>query len=96
MQMLLTGRPPIGGRNRDEALLNAVRGRTEEALALYESAVDHAFDPDVAAVGRLGSATCLERLGDLAQALAELDEAELPPEVFSSRSEGLKARGSIR
>jgi tetratricopeptide (TPR) repeat protein len=93
------------GRLHPELLARAELGRAnialhknqpEDALALYESAVDHAFDPDVVAVARLGAATCLERLGDLEQALAELDEAELPPDVYSSRSEQLRARDSIR
>lgn len=72
------------------------QGRVEEALSLYEKAVDHAFDPDVASVARLGAATCLERLGDLQEALAELDEAELPPEVRERRAQRIQDRAALR
>ncbi len=75
--------------------LRLQRGDAEGALTMYEAGVDHAYDPDVAAVARLGVATCLERLGDLDQALAELDAAELPPEVLDRRAGSIKARDAL-
>ncbi|MEQ1505473.1 MAG: tetratricopeptide repeat protein, partial [Myxococcota bacterium] len=72
------------------------RGRVEEALASYEAASNHAFDPDVSSVASLGAATCLERLGDLDEALAELDAADLPPEVHASRAAQIRAREAVR
>lgn len=71
------------------------RGQMAEALALYGAAVDHAFDPDVASVARLGAATCLERLGDLDEALAELDGADLPREVREQRASTIHERASV-
>lgn len=71
------------------------QGDVEEALASYEAAADHAFDPDIRSVASLGAATCLERLGDLDEALAELDEADLPPEVLESRAKQIRAREAI-
>lgn len=75
---------------RAEILL--ARGETLEALHLFEDAASHTFDPDLAAVARLGATTCLERLGNLDEALAQLDAADLPPQVHASRREGLRAR----
>lgn len=72
------------------------RGEVEEALASYEAAAKHAVDKNIVSVASLGAATCLERLGDLDQALAELDAADLPPEVHASRAAQIRAREAIR
>ncbi|MEQ1567850.1 MAG: tetratricopeptide repeat protein [Myxococcota bacterium] len=72
------------------------RGDVEGALVAYENAVDHAFDADVASVASLGAATCLERLGNLDLALAQLEEADLPDAVRASRAAQIKARGAIK
>jgi tetratricopeptide (TPR) repeat protein len=71
------------------------RGDVEGALESYENSADHAFDADVASVASLGAATCLERLGNLDQALAELDEADLPDAVRESRAAQIKAREAV-
>jgi tetratricopeptide (TPR) repeat protein len=61
------------------------------ALALYREAAELG-DEDEASVARLGAAACLERLGNLDGALAELDAAFVPDEVRDARSVGLRAR----
>lgn len=71
-------------------------GDVEGALKYYESASNHAFDSDVASVASLGAATCLERLGNLDEALAELDAADLPDAVHASRAARIKAREAIK
>lgn len=68
------------------------QGDALEALALFEDAVDRTFNADLRGVAKLGAATCLERLGNLDGALAELDEADLPHQVRASRLDGLRAR----
>jgi len=75
--------------------LALAQGHTERALAMYEVAAAHG-DGDLAAIGRLGSATCLERLGSLDEAIAELDAAELPSGVADSRIDGMRARAARR
>lgn len=72
------------------------QGDVEVALVSYEAADDHAFDPDVASAASLGAATCLERLGEFDEALAELDDADLPPQVRESRAKKIRAREAIR
>jgi tetratricopeptide (TPR) repeat protein len=72
------------------------RGDVEEALASYQAAAAHAVDAEIASAARLGAATCLERLGDLDQALAALDSADLPPAVFESRAARIRAREALR
>lgn len=71
------------------------QGRVLEALALFEDASEHTFDADLQTVATLGAATCLERLGNLDQALAELDEADLPDQVRDTRRRGMTARSSL-
>ncbi|MCA9489837.1 MAG: tetratricopeptide repeat protein [Myxococcales bacterium] len=68
------------------------QGRIQDALTAYVRASDHTFDPDVAAAAKFGSSICLERLGDLEEALADLDEAELPSTVFEERAEKMRDR----
>ncbi|MCB9689854.1 MAG: tetratricopeptide repeat protein [Alphaproteobacteria bacterium] len=68
------------------------QGRIQDALTAYVRASDHTFDPDLAAAAKFGSSICLERLGDLEEALADLDEAELPSTVFEERAEQMRDR----
>ncbi|MEZ4237192.1 MAG: hypothetical protein R3F59_13770 [Myxococcota bacterium] len=72
------------------------RGDVEDALSSYVAAAAAARDKAIGSAARLGAATCLERLGDLDQALAELDSADLPPEVLESRSARIRAREALR
>lgn len=67
-------------------------GDVESALEQYRAALKHAEDPQLAAVANLGAATCLERLGDLDQALAAIDAADLPDDVRASRARALSDR----
>jgi len=71
-------------------------GHPAVALGLYERAAEGTTDPDEASVARLGVATCLERLGQLDQALAALDAAGLPPEVRASRERSIQERAALR
>lgn len=68
------------------------RGRIEAALTSYSNVDDHTFDPDLAAAAKFGSSICLERLGDLEEALATLDDAELPQGVFEERTSKMRER----
>jgi tetratricopeptide (TPR) repeat protein len=77
------------------------KGDMEVALQAFEAASKFAGDlavggHEVASVASLGSATCLERLGELDEALAELDEADLPSEVVERRAARIRAREAIR
>ena len=88
--------PVLAARARlGRANLRLQRGDAVGALSLYEEAVDSAFDPDVVAVARLGIATCLERLGDLHSALAELDAADLPNDIAEQRASSIRARDRL-
>jgi len=77
------------------AELALTEGDAQEALALYEEAEFQVHDPAQQALARLGAATCLERLGNLDEALAELDQIELPDSVRHTRIEALRARRSV-
>ncbi len=69
------------------------RGKVEQALARFEAAIGSTYDPDVLSVARLGRTTCLERLGDLDSALAELEEIDdLDSEVRGEREASLRSR----
>ena len=69
------------------------RGKVERALAQFEATLSLSYDPDVAAVARLGRATCLERLGDVESALEELEEVEvLTDELREERAGTLRQR----
>ncbi len=93
---LATKHPVLSARaSLGRANLRLQRGDAVGALALYEEAVDLAFDPDVAAVAQLGVATCLGRLGDLDSALAELDEADLPSDIHAQRASSIRARDQL-
>ncbi len=64
----------------------------QAALKSFEAAAKLAKSADQLALARLGSATCLERLGDLEGALAEIDGADLPGDIVRTRTESLRAR----
>ncbi len=81
------GRAFLGRAN-----LELAEGRTVPALRFYERAVDQSFDPSVTATAQLGIATCLERLGDLDEAIRELDEADLPRSIVERRERSIRAR----
>lgn len=75
-----------------QARLSLLAGDAQEALNLYERAIPHANDPALRRVARLGAATCLERLGNLDEALAEIDGAFLPDTVADRRRQGMQSR----
>jgi len=66
------------------AQIRLAQGDEQRALGLFENA--DIGEDDISAVARLGAATCLERLGDLDEALAVLDSADLPEEVRETRA----------
>jgi TolA-binding protein len=72
--------------------MRLAEGDVEGALDLYQRAEKAAADGDVAVVARLGAATCLERMGDLDQALVAIDSLDLPDELLEARRQGILAR----
>jgi len=68
----------------------------QRALLLFDEAVHAAASPDQVAAARLGVSTALERLGNLDEAIAELDAALLPDPVRGSRLDSLRARRGVR
>jgi len=66
------------------AQIYLARGEEQRALGLFERA--EGGSQDIAALSRLGAATCLERLGNLDEALAALDASDLPSEVLELRA----------
>lgn len=86
-----------GNAHIERANLRLMRDDVQGARSFYERAAEESFDPDVATVARLGVATCLERLGELEQAVAELDRASgLPFEVRERRSAAILSRERTR
>lgn len=80
--------------NLERAQLQLIEGQIADALTLFE---DVAAGDDVRAnVAKLGVATCLERLGNLDEALAELDEVDLPDAVRESRAKPMRSRSQWR
>ncbi|MBT3217491.1 MAG: hypothetical protein HN348_00225 [Proteobacteria bacterium] len=75
--------------------IHLAEGDVQAALSLFEDASHTAINADLEAVARLGAATCLERLGNLDGALAEMDFIDLPEEVLLQRREGIRHRQSI-
>lgn len=67
-------------------------GDAQAALSTYEEAELLTGDPTLSSYAALGAAACLERLGNLDGALAELDLADLPEDVFVSRRQALMER----
>lgn len=89
---LLAEHPPWRGRaNLGRAELHLASGEVGAALPLYEDVVIHGT-ADEQAAARLGVSVCLEKLGDLDQAIAAIDGAELPEDVRQSRANALMAR----
>ena len=56
-------------------------GRSEQALTWFERSVETALTEDQRGLAKIGVAICLERLGNLDEAIAELDEADFPEDV---------------
>jgi tetratricopeptide (TPR) repeat protein len=73
----------ISSLARGELLL--AEGDAQGALGRYEEAVQLATNRHERAVAKLGVATCLERLGDLEQAIAAIDTSDLPAPVRERR-----------
>ena len=93
---LATRRPDARGRAwLGRARLAHARGDIHEALRCYDMAQELATDEAVASVARLGAAACLERLGEVDQALVMLEASDLPPAVHSVRTSGLRRRTSM-
>lgn len=67
-------------------------GDAQAALRTYEEAESLTSDPTLGSYASLGAAACLERLGNLDGALAELDLADLPEDVFVSRRQAMMDR----
>lgn len=86
--------PELAGHAElERANLKLRRGRIEQALTRFEAAIASTYDPDVLSVARLGRTTCLERLGDLDSALAELEEIDdLDDSVRGQREASMRSR----
>jgi tetratricopeptide (TPR) repeat protein len=78
------------------AELALTRGDAQAALGLYERAAHRLTDEVERGVAQLGIATCYERLGDLDEALAALDDADLPDPVRERRVQAVRARRDER
>lgn len=57
------------------------QGRSEQALTWFERSVETASTDDQRGLAKIGVAICLERLGNLDEAIAELDAADFPEDV---------------
>lgn len=69
------------------------RGAAHEALMLFDKVEAAHPSSEEATVARLGASTCLDRLGDLDQAIAAVDAAEeLPETVRDARRSALWER----
>lgn len=68
----------------------------ERALRHFDDAVAFARSSDQRAAAKLGVATSLERLGNLDEAIAELDSVDLPGGVRGSRLDSLRLRRGER
>ena len=79
-----------------QALIALELGNVQDALALYEDAIPHANDADVRAMARFGASSCLERLGNLDEAIAALDSADVPAIVADRRRAGISNRREAR
>ena len=74
-----------------EAEIQLALGEPMRALELYQNVLTSDEDPSLTALARLGAATCMERMGALDEALAELDQLEDDP-VRRARSDSLRLR----
>jgi tetratricopeptide (TPR) repeat protein len=66
-------------------------GKARAALKHFEQAALHAEGAPLQALAQFGMATCLERMGNLDEALAEMDEIDLPERVLDERRDGIRA-----
>lgn len=73
-------------------------GDAQQAHKHFQEALAEGSEvgPDVRAAAQLGLATALERLGDLEEAIAEIDSADLPTEVRDSRLDALRTRQRVQ
>jgi len=74
------------------AQLRLRKGQVERALTLFETSLDLTYDPSLVEVAKLGRTVCLERLGDLDSALAELEDVDLPDPIRAERVDALQRR----
>jgi tetratricopeptide (TPR) repeat protein len=68
------------------------QGNAEDALGRFGDAVDAALMDDDRGLAKLGLAICLERLGNLEGAIAEMDGADLPSELRDVRVQAMQER----
>ncbi len=80
--------------NLERAQIQLSAGKIADALTLFEDVSSGTGER--ANVAKLGVATCLERLGNLDEALAEIDAADLPDAVRESRTQPLRSRARAR
>lgn len=73
-----------------QAALLIEAGQIEVALEYYENAIDVSTDQSTLQVAHLGAATCLERIGRLDAAVADLESSDLPTSVRDSRIQHLE------
>ena len=66
-------------------------GKARAAKKYFDRAARRATTDDLVALAQFGVATCLERMGNLDQALAEMDELDLPSRVLDERRDGIRA-----
>ena len=66
-------------------------GKARSAKRYFERAARRAKTDDLSALAQFGIATCLERMGNLEEALAEMDELDLPPKMLDERRDGIRA-----
>lgn len=77
------------------AQIALAQGEAADALGLFDEAARLSENPELVTVARLGVATCLERMGDLDEALAAMDSLDLPEDVLEARKEGLRVRHAM-
>ena len=68
------------------------QGRSEQAFTWFERSVETAVTDDQRGLAKIGVAICLERLGNLDEAIAELDEADFPEDVRHVRRRKMMER----
>lgn len=67
-------------------------GRARSAQKYFKRAADGAGESSLKALAQFGVATCLERMGRLDEALAEMNEvSDFPENVLDERIEGIRA-----
>jgi tetratricopeptide (TPR) repeat protein len=66
-------------------------GKARSARRFFERAVRRASTADLSALAQFGVATCLERMGELDEALSEMDSVDLPMAILDERRDGIRA-----